>query len=325
MKLYTHLTEEERISVDRALQKGLSLRAIARDLGRSASSISREIKRNAHWKWGYLGQDAQKRYKGRQKRKKSILFNDQGLQALVIEKLNLFWTPHEIAGFLKKEHPEHYVCAKTLYAFIYSPLGRRLKLYKLLKRKHKKRIPKGSRKKRQSSIPNLIPLSERPESANNRSEIGHLEGDLIINPGGNVAVLVERTLRYTWAIKNPSKHTDIVMKGIKTKLDPLPEAMKKSIAYDRGTEFAHHEILTQDTEMVTYFCRPHSPWEKGAVENTNGRLRRHIPKKSDISNLSQEELDRIIDIMNNTPRKCLGYKTPQQALDAYLEGVALQN
>jgi IS30 family transposase len=325
MKFYTHLTEDERIFLDRGLQKGFSLRAIARDLGRSASSLSREIKRNAHWKWGYLPEDAQKRYKGRQKQKKSIIFNDQWLQTFVIEKLKRLWTPHEIAGFLKNENPKHYVCAETIYAFIYSPLGRRLRLYKFLKRKHKNRIPKGSRKKRPSGIPNLIPLSKRPESANNRSEIGHLEGDLIINPGGNVAVLVERALRYTWAIKNPSKHTDIVMKGIKKKLDPLPEAMKKSIAYDRGTEFAHHEILTQDTEMVTYFCRPHSPWEKGAVENTNGRLRRHIPKKSNISNLSQEELDRILDIMNNTPRKCLGYKTPQQALNAYLEGVALQN
>ena len=325
MTLYTHLTEEERISIDRGLQKGFSLREIGRNLGRSPSTLSREIKRNAHWKWGYLAEDAQKRYKGRQKRKKSILFSNQDLQALVIEKLHLFWTPHEISGFLKKNNHEHYVCAETIYTFIYSPHGRRLNLYTLLKRKHKKRIPKGSRTQRQSIIQNLIPLSERPEKANNRWEIGHFEGDLIINPGGNVAVLVERVLRYTFAIKNPSKHTDTVMQGIKMKLDPLPKVMKKSIAYDRGTEFAHHENLTQDTEMVTYFCKPHSPWQKGAVENTNGRLRRWIPKKSDISSLSQEDLDRIVDIMNNTPRKCLGYQTPQQALNAYLRDVALQS
>lgn len=274
---------------------------------------------------GLPGAGRSKTLHGATKTEKSILFNDQSLQNFVIEKLGLLWTPHEIAGFLKNEQPARYVCAETIYAFIYSPYGCRLKLYKLLKRKHKNRIPKGSRKKRQSTIPNLIPLSERPESANNRSEVGHLEGDLIINPGGNVAVLVERVLRYTWAIKNPSKHTDIVMNGIKIKLDTLPEALKKSITQDRGTEFAHHHILTQDSEIQVFFCDPYSPWQKGDVENTNGRLRRHIPKKSDISNLSQEELDHIIDIMNNTPRKCLGYKTPQQALNAYLEGVALQS
>jgi len=321
---YTHLSQEERISIARLHQKGNSSRKIAQKLGRSPSTISREIKRNNHWKWGYMAEDAQKLYQGRRHQKKAILFRNQDLQSFVIQKLHLLWTPHEISGFLKENNPEHYVCAETIYAFIYSPHGKRRELYKLLKRKHKNRIPKGSRKKRQSTIPHLIPISERPESANQRLEIGHLEADLIINKGGNVTVVVERVSRYIFAIKNQSKHSDVVMTAIQEKFRKIPRKLKKSITYDRGTEFTKHEHLTKGTKMKTYFCDPYSPWQKGAVENINGRLRRWIPKKSDISELSQEELDRIVDIMNNTPRKCLGYKTPKQALEPYLKGVALQ-
>lgn len=318
MKNYTHLTKKERIEISKLLAQGLSICKIARRLGRHKTSISREVKRNSHWKHGYIHDHAQNRYKGRRHRHRATLFSEEWLQKLVIDKLAKFWTPQEISGYLRIYYPNHAVCAETIYRFIYSRYGRRINLYKLLKYKHKKRIPFGARKKRKGSkIPNRTSIHERSEKANKLKEFGHWEADLIINKGGNVAVLHERKSRFMMAIKNPTKHSKIVIDGINLKLDQLPDCLKKSMTFDQGTEFTNHQEIQEKQGMQTYFCDPYSPEQKGGVENSNGRLRRFIPKNQNINDLSQHKLDQIIDQMNNVPRKCLGYKTPKQYIKTY--------
>lgn len=248
-----------------------------------------------------------------------LCFMMRFFRGLIIEKLRLYWTPHGIAGYLKRYYPTKSVCAETIYRFIYSRYGRRLKLYKLLKYKHKKRIPYGSRKQRcGSTIRHRTSIHERHISVQNRQEVGHWEADLIINKGGNISVLCERKTRFLRAIKNDSKHADLVMSGIKSKMKMLPNFLKSSMTFDQGTEFSRHQDLTNELNIKTYFCDPYSPWQKGQVENANGRLRRFIPKKSDITHISQKQLDHIIDIMNNTPRACLDYQSPSTLFNAYL-------
>ena len=156
--------------------------------------------------------------------------------------------------------------------------------------------------------------------ANERQEVGHWEADLILNKGGNILVLVERKTRFMMAYKNPSKHAHIILSKLNLALNTLPEKLKKSITFDRGTEFIRHQELSLAQHIKSFFCDPYSPWQKGAVENANGRLRRFIPKKLDINHLDQAMLDQIIDHMNNMPRKCLKYQTPKHKFYPYLKG-----
>jgi len=324
MKQYTHLTLDHRIFIDHNLRKGLSYRKIAQLLNRPHSSISREVLRNSHWKYGYVAHIADERAKNRTKNNTSILFKNQVLQAFVIEKLRQKWSPKMIAGRLKLENPTKSISHETIYKFIYdTKIGRRLELWKLLPRRHKKRIHFGTRKKRGSNIKNLTSIHKRPKSVETRKRGGNWEGDLIINKGGNVAVLLERKTRFILAVKNTTKHSKGVISGIERALSTLPPSLRKSITFDRGTEFAQHERLNANLGMNTYFCDAYSPWQKGGVENANGRLRRFIPKKADIRNLTQEQLQIFIDQMNNTPRPCLDYKTPLECFQRHLKSGAL--
>jgi len=327
MKAYTHLTLDDRIYIDRYHQQGFTARRIALLLGRSHSSISREIKRNtSDWKHGYLAQTADERANKRAKKRTSILFREQALQAFVIEKLTDKWSPATISGRLKLDNPTKSISHETIYKFVYdTKIGRRSKLWKLLPRHHKKRISFGNRKQKRSNIPNLTSIHERPKSVETRKRAGNWEGDLIINGGGNVAVLYERKTRFLFAIKNDSKHSKGVISGIEQAFSALPPSLKKSITFDRGTEFAQHERLNSSLGMKTYFCDAYSPWQKGGVENSNGRLRRFIPKKTDISDLTQDQLQDFIDQMNNTPRACLGYKTPLECFQRHLKSGALHS
>ena len=180
-----------------------------------------------------------------------------------------------------------------------------------------------SRKPRKSHIPETASIASRPKSIERRKSIGHFEGDLVVFgslKSSNVTTLVERKSRFVKLVHNTSKYTNEVIGGIKNTLDLLPQKHKKTITFDRGTEFASYRNL----ELTTYFCNPHSPWQKGSNENFNGRLRRYLPKAYNPKNLSQELLDKIEEQMNNQPRKCLAWRSPVEVLYGHkLQYVAL--
>jgi len=318
MASYTHLSLSERLQIDRGIQAQKSANLIAAELGRARSTISREIKRNQHWHQGYIYNKAHQRSLGHRRDQRCKIFSDSVMQNFVLDGLRLRWSPQIISGRWKLKKPANTISAESIYHFIYNTdFGKRGKLYKFLIKAQKARIPYGSRKKRGSSIQDRTPIHERSEPANNREEIGHWEGDLILNKGGNIGVLCERKSRFIMASKNVSKHSNRVIRSMSYQFSFLPGKLKKSVTFDQGTEFANHKKLTRLQGIKTYFCDPYSPWQKGAVENANGRLRRFIPKKADISKLTPRQLDAYIELMNNTPRVCLGYKTPSEVFTAY--------
>jgi IS30 family transposase len=219
-------------------------------------------------------------------------------------------TPEQISGRLWLEvgiRASH----ETIYKFIYSPEGQEQQLYSYLIKRKPKRTKWHCRKPRKSHIPDTARIECRAASVEKRKRIGHWEGDLVVFgvlKSANVTTLVERKSRFVKLVHNQSKYTEVVIGGIKKAMSTVPEKYQKTITFDRGTEFASFRAL----DITTYFCNPHSPWEKGSNENFNGRLRRYLPKTFNPRDLTQGLLDKIANIMNNQPRKCLGYRTPAE-------------
>jgi IS30 family transposase len=238
------------------------------------------------------------------------LFDKQkGLAACVITLLKEGWSPEQISGRLKLENNRLRVSHETIYKFIYSSHGQAQKLYSLLTRHKPKRTRWYSRKPKKSHIPESANIKHRPGIVDKRRSIGHFEGDLVVFGSlrsSNVTTIVERKSRLTKLVHNQNKYTNEVVGGIKEKLSQLPKRLVKTITFDRGSEFASYRNLG----ITTYFCNPHSPWQKGGNENFNGRLRKYLPKRYDHRKLSQELLDKIEEKMNNQPRKCLGFRSP---------------
>ncbi len=235
------------------------------------------------------------------------------------------WSPEQISGRMRREKKPFYVCAETIYCYIYKQKG----MYTFLPRAKPKRTLRGSKRSGISTIVNAISIQDRPLLIENRKESGHWEGDLVMFGGQeksqNIATLVERKSRYAIAIKNVDKRTITVMTGIQKQLLNLPEKIRKSITFDRGGEFASHSFLKDSAAINSYFCDPHSPWQKGLNENFNGRLRRFVPRGTPPENLSEKDLDNIIKLMNNTPRKCLKFQTPNEAFAKDLQRCCTSN
>ena len=221
-----------------------------------------------------------------------------------------------IAGRLKRTQTPFFACHEAIYTFVYSNEGMALGLYKHLIKARPKRGSLCGRKVRKEMIKDRVSIHDRPERINQRSEVGHLEGDLTFLKGNKsmkVGVVVDRKTRFSQLILNQSKQTTVVMKGLFNKLAAtLPESMRKSITFDNGLEFARHTLLKRCLGMDTYFCDQSSPWHKGQVEQMNVMLHRYLPKKSVIKDVSAEQIQRIQNKLNNLPRKCLGFKTPAE-------------
>ena len=323
MSSYHHLTLQEREKITCFQREGKSLRAIAMALKRSPSSISREIRRNQVASGFYITEFAEKKSKTRRSVDRPRVLHRQKTAAAkgyILEKLHLSWTPDEISGRMRREKQPFYACPETIYKFIYSQEGRALNLFRCLKRKQKTRYFRHSKRPIEPRVAPGASVHDRPKTIENRRHFGHFEGDLVHCQNGNITTLLERKTRMGFLIKNTSKHSDLVVSGIAKTLIVLPPKMRQSMSMDQGKEFALYQRLESNLGMKVYFCDTHSPWQKGANENFNGRLRHFFPKKSDISSVSQSDLDRIANIMNNTPRKCLGYKTPNEAFSAALKG-----
>ena len=315
MPSYTHLTlaEREQIASERA--QGRSWRTIARILGRAPSTIIREVTRNALPKGGYRPVYAEGCYRERRQRP-ALLERDAKLRRFIHDRRLEGWTPEQIAGWLKRgeERGLRPVCLETIYAFIYRAAQKAEKLWKLLPFGRCKRGRTKARAPR-STIPERRSIHDRPSDVEARKEVGHWEGDLIICQRTRpVLVLIERKTRFVLAARLAGKsaaETVSIMMAVFKRLDPR---LRASITFDNDTAFAKHSLLQSVCAMTTWFCDASASWQKGTVENANGRLRRHLPRDLDRDALDEAELQAIILSHNLTPRKCLGFLTPAQAL-----------
>lgn len=312
MEKYTQLSQQERVAIFDGLKKLYSRRKIGALLGRHTSTISREVGRNSDSKgYYYYPSEAHWRSQKRKARHGFKVERIDGLEAYVIEKLKEYWSPIAIAGRWTLEHPTKSITKEAIYAWIYGPKGKVLGMPKLLPQAKKKRGLVRA-KKNKSHIPDRVALEARPDCANKRSELGHLEGDLIFHSGSqssNVLTIVDRKSRVVVLVKNDSKKTNVVMESVEKGAQLLNA---KTMTFDNGSEFTGHKKLTELYGTKTYFCRPGAPWEKGSVENMNKMIRRFLPFKLQANSIAQENVDMVAEILNNTPRAILGFRTPRE-------------
>lgn len=318
------LTLAEREVISRGLAIQLSMCAIAAQLGRSPSTVSREIQRNGGYA-AYRASSAEKAAWQRALRPKACkLAGQPHLVRVITEKLQDQWSPDQIAGWLKRQHPndEHYhVSHETIYKSLFIQARGVLKkeLLACLRTQRIARRPRHASLKGKGlgKIVDAVSISERPASVEDRAVPGHWEGDLIAGTyGSHIATLVERHTRYVMLAKVESKKTDTVIQALIDQSRKLPSELYKSLTWDRGSEMSNHKRFTLATDIQVYFCDPKSPWQRGSNENTNRLLRQYFPKGTDLSIHSQAELDRVARQLNERPRKTLDYETPADRFNA---------
>jgi IS30 family transposase len=315
----------DRFVLCREIQRGRSLRSIARDLGRSASSLSRELKRHrlgSDSLWVYnprLSDAAAKKNASARRRGKSKLACNDRLRAHVFRKLKLHWSPEQVSMSLKKTNPDNSrmnVSHEAIYTYIYllprGELRRELLRYLRHRKAHRGRR---DRKNGAQPISDMISIDERPPEVANRTVPGHWEGDLIVGKGNQSALgtMVERTTRTVILVPLKGKDAESVRKMFAREIKRLPQQMALSLTYDRGSEMAQHKLLTKDTRVQVYFAHPRCPWERGTCENTNMLVRDFFPKGTDFSNVSRHEIKRVQKLLNERPRKTLNWETPKEA------------
>lgn len=307
---YTHFSRTERLEISVLLKKGYSHREIGRALGEHHSSVSREINLNSV-NGEYNPHKAHHKACVRRKYSKyqgMKIQENHWLEEYIRGKLQRFWTPEEIAGRLSLEYGHSVISFKSIYKWLYSPFGQSLCIY-LPSKKYRPRKRRGKKLKK-TIIPNRISIEERPEIINIRARCGDFEGDTLGVPKGNsetLAGMVDRKSRYFLAKKIP--RIRYAIDGFKRLSSSLIHFY--SFTLDNGPENVRH----QELEVSTFFCHPYSAWEKPTIENSFQRLRRFIPKKSRLNDYSDQDIANICDIMNNTPRKCLGWKTPKEVFE----------
>ncbi|MFC4161880.1 IS30 family transposase [Chitinimonas lacunae] len=330
---YSHLVAAERNQLQKSLLTGESLRTIARRMNRSVSTLSRELKRNApaaEYDAVRAGQLAHRR----RRRGAVKLKQASSLMNKVIDKLRQGWSPEQIAGRLPSMYPTDLtmrVCHETIYRTLYAiPRGElRKELILLLRKSHKSRLPRTRGTDRRSLI-DMISIHDRPEEVLSRAIPGHWEGDLIKGAYNRSAVgtLVERTSRYVLLAKMTDATADAALEAFTRRLRHVPVSVRKTLTYDQGKEMAHHAELARRLKIQVYFADPHSPWQRPSNENMNGFIREYLPKGIDLSVFSQTYLNDIARSLNTRPRKCLGFRTPEEVFQEHINrlkaGVALQ-
>jgi transposase, IS30 family len=319
MKRYTHLTLNEREKLFMLRKKCLSFAAIAELMGRSASSLSREYKRNksANVELGYLPDRANILAKERKAKHGCKLDRHPKLKSFIIEKMQHDrYSPEMIHGVLKLQKSAVRISTETIYQYVYSTEGQELKLYQHLMRARPKRNQKYGRRTRSNhGIPGRVSISHRPKIK--RREFGHFEADLTFFKGSskiNLLTIVERKTSYLMAELNDSKCSKNIAHKLLTNLIKIPKNKRMTITFDNGKEFVMHDKIKQITGIPTYFCHPGAPWEKPYVEYTHALLHRFIPKKTDANTITQEQVKDAVNKLNNLPRKRLGFKTPAQMM-----------
>ena len=318
------LTLVEREEISRGVASQLSLRSIATQLGRSASTISREIQRNGGDGNYRAAQADQAAFDRGCRPKLCKLACNRSLSRAVATKLQLNWSPEQIAGWLKREYPDdesNQVSHETIYRSLFvqarGVLKKELQLHLRSGRPIRRSIHTGQQEDGRGKITNAISIRERPASVEDRAVPGHWEGDLIAGSNNSyIATLVERHTRYVMLIKVDDRKSGTVVPALIKQAKKLPTELYKSFTWDRGAEMADHQRFTLATDIKVYFCDPQSPWQRGSNENTNRLLRQYYPKGTDLSVHSQAALDKVARQLNERPRKTLNFETPAERFNA---------
>lgn len=321
-----HLTLQEREQISRGLAKSMSLRSIARDLGRSPSTISREVSKN-QGVIKYRAVIADDLAWERSRRPKSCLLASRPtLCQIVASKLEMKWSPEQISGWLKHEFPDQpdmQISHETIYRSLFIQARGVLKkelVTHLRSRRMMRRSKLSTTKGRpRGQIIDAVSIRERPAEVAGRAVPGHWEGDLLTGShNSHIATLVERHSRFTILVQVAGKDTNSVITALTREVNKIPASLKKTLTWDRGSEMAQHKSFTVATDVQVYFCDPRSPWQRGSNENTNRLLRQYFPKGTDLKEFNQEYLDQVALQLNERPRKTLGFDTPAARLSAYV-------
>ena len=329
---YGQLSLEERVEIYRLHADGKSQNQIAAALDRHPSTISRELRRNSRpskvWKGGYQPVRAQQLAERRRHMDGRFkLARQPDLRSHVSKSLAMGHSPEQIAGRLARQHGRVIISHESIYRFIYHRTAQKDYWHRWLPR-HKLR--RGRRRQRGGSPASFIkqrrPLTERPAEVQGREVAGHWEADFMLfaRYGQGLLVLHERQTRFNVVQQPVDRKAVRTARTIGRRLGKLPRAMRKTLTFDNGTEFAEHHRLHKTLGVQTFFCDPHSPWQKGGVENSIGRLRRSLPRKTDLRLLTAADIERCVQRLNNTPRKCLDFQTPAEAFSKLKSTVALQ-
>ena len=313
-KRHNQLTRDEREKISILKASGKSLREIAFLMGRHHSTLSRELRRNCFRAFGFEGYGPAKAEITARKRKseasKRPRLKNQQIRDYAEEKLKLGWSPEQISGRLKIENPSLQISYEALYQHVYAEATH---LIPYLPRRHKRRRVKAKRRQSQKMpIPHRISIDQRPEEINQRQSLGHWEADSAVSRASltSLHVLLERKSRYVKLTKMRRNSASCVRTTVTRRLKPLPKKARLSITYDNGSENFNHLDVNQELKTQSYFCNPYHSWEKGSVENVISLIRRYLPKKTDISTITKEQIKHIENQLNNRPKKCLDFYTP---------------
>ena len=319
-KKYKRLTLKERVVIEVLLQENKTKSYIAKKLKRSRSTITREVKKlGDNYDAKLSDWCAKDDYLNKRNRNKIDTYNK--LKIFVYKGLLEGWSPEQISGRIKYKYPNNQIMSisyEAIYKHIYThrQASLNLKLIALLPYHKTQRRRANKKSKRGVKIKNQISIDNRPKHIEKREEIGHWEGDLIIGKDHKSAIgtLVERKSRFTFIVKLKNKKSVTVRKGFVKEFNQINSLFTKTLTYDNGTEMAQHEQFSKQTGIPVYFAHPYSSWERGTNENTNGLIRRYFPKKTDFSNVTEKELKKVQNALNNRPRKVLGYRTPNEIM-----------
>ena len=331
---YRRLSIEEREEISRYLSQNKSIRWIARQINRSPSTVSRDIRRGSSNRWQYRATRADKRaFRNAHSRKfgKLKLLMNSRLRQEVHKRLRLHWSPEQIVESLRRVYGDSQVMSiapGTIYSYLYVlPRGRlRTELTSCLRRRHWKRHIKAHKPVGGRQIQDMLSIEERPKEVADRTVPGHWEGDLLVGRNRHSALgsLVERTTRTVILVPLKSRKATEVRKAFAREALKLPRQMRLTLTYDQGSEMQQHRLFTKNTRMKVYFAHPASPWERGTNENTNGLIRDFFPKGTDLSQISRRRIKRVQHLLNGRPRKVLNFETPYEAFKK-LAGVALDS
>jgi IS30 family transposase len=320
------LSLQEREEVSRGVACGMSTRAIAGRLGRSPSTVSRELRRNGG-REAYRAAYADEHAWAQARRPKPYkLAQSRRLRLRVAERLQMDWSPAQISAWLKDRFAadesmrvSHETIYRSLFVQARGVLKKELIAHLRTRRTTRRAKASTTRGQARGQIVDAISIRERPAEADDRAVPGHWEGDLLSGANHSyIATLVERHSRYTILVKLPNKEAATVRTALVKAIHRLPATLRRSLTWDRGLEMAQHKELTIATDVAVYFCDPKSPWQRGSNENTNGLLRQYFPKKMDLSNVTRAQLTHAENRLNGRPRKTLGFKTPAAKLASML-------
>jgi len=320
MKQFNRISLKEREIISIMLAAGSSNTAIAQRLGRSVSTIGKELRRNTV-QGRYLASEAHTLATIRQDtshKSETKIASDFKLKSLIMAKLQLRWSPQQISAWLKENYTMS-VSHETIYQYIYvQPKSElRKELISYLRQRKPRRKARTLELDKRGTIPDMISIHERPEEVQDRAVPGHWEGDLIIGKDHKSALgtLVERSTRYVMIVKMKGRDAETVRKQFAKSLRQMPSSLTKTLTYDRGKEMSQHKEFTISTKMQVYFCDPYSPWQRGSNENTNGLIRDFFPKGTDFNELTAKQIKWVQEALNERPRKTLGFISPKDALN----------